>query len=172
MSVDTALLRKALGQFPTGVCIVAAAVDDELVGMTISSFNTLSLVPPLVLFSIDCRAHSLPKWEKACGYAINVLSHDQHHLSNKFARSLSNKWEGVRFERGFADAPVFAGVAAAFECTPWAIHDGGDHRLFIAEVMRVRLHRDQSPLVFAKGRYAEIGRPEGEAPLWPLDIHY
>ncbi|MBW3098166.1 flavin reductase family protein [Pseudohoeflea sp. DP4N28-3] len=170
--MDPRQLRQALGQFPTGVCIVTASVDEEAVGMTISSFNTLSLDPPLVLFSIDRRAKSLPLWEKAGGYAINVLSEKQRDLSNRFARSLGDKWSGTRFERGYGDAPVFHGVAAAFECKPFAIHEGGDHLLFIAAVQRFRHDPDRAPLVFSQGRYATLKSTETAAPLWPLDIHY
>src|ERR1700689_3752829 len=90
---DPRRFRQALGQFPTGVCVVTCIADGERLGMTISSFNSLSLDPPLVLFSIDRRAASLPLWEKADGYAVNVLSENQRDVSNRFARSNSNKWE-------------------------------------------------------------------------------
>lgn len=172
LALDPRELRNALGQFPTGVCIVTATVEGEQIGMTISSFNTLSLNPPLVLFSIDRRAMSLPLWEKAQGYAVNVLSEKQRNLSNRFAKSLGEKWQGVKFEHGLADAPLFPGVAAAFECAPHAIHDGGDHLLFVAEVKRFRAECDRVPLVFSQGRYATLNSTETAAPLWPLDIHY
>ena len=111
----------------------------------------MSLDPPLVLFSIDRRAASLPLWEKAEGYAINVLSENQKDISNRFARPLSNKWEGARFENGSSDAPVLPGVAAVFDCAPWARHDGGDHMLFIARVKQFRSSADRQPLVFCQG---------------------
>jgi flavin reductase (DIM6/NTAB) family NADH-FMN oxidoreductase RutF len=164
--------RQALGQFPTGVCIVTCRVDGEQLGMTMSSFNSLSLDPPLVLFSIDRRAASLPQWEKAESYAINVLSESQKDMSDRFARSLSNKWEGTSFARGRLDAPVLHGIAAVFECVRWARHEGGDHTLFIAEVKCFRSSIDRNPLVFSKGCYATLQSTESLAPLWPLDIHY
>jgi flavin reductase (DIM6/NTAB) family NADH-FMN oxidoreductase RutF len=137
-----------------------------------SSFNSLSLDPPLVLFSIDRRAASLPLWERAGGYAVNVLAEGQRDLSNRFARPLSNKWQGVRFASGRSHAPVLPGVAAVFECAPWARHDAGDHRLFIARVNRFWSVAERRPLVFCKGRYAALEPTEVMAPLWPLDIHY
>jgi flavin reductase (DIM6/NTAB) family NADH-FMN oxidoreductase RutF len=165
--------RRALGQFPTGVCVVTAAVDDRPLGMTMSSFNSLSLDPPLVLFSIDRRAASLPQWERAESYAVHVLAENQRDISNRFARPLSAKWEGVDFRRGKRGPPILSGVAALFECVPWARHDAGDHRLFIAEVADFRVAPDRAPLVFGKGRYASLQAAEaGAAPLWPLDIHY
>lgn len=173
MSVaDQRALRRALGQFPTGVCIVTCQVAGERLGMTMSSFNTLSLDPPLVLFSIDRRAKGLPRWQEAQGYAVNVLAENQKELSNRFARSLANKWEGVDYTPGHAGAPVLPGTAAVLECAPWAQHDGGDHVLFIAEVKRFAAHTDRTPLVFSQGRYASLDAVDYDSPLWPLDIHY
>jgi flavin reductase (DIM6/NTAB) family NADH-FMN oxidoreductase RutF len=169
---DVRAFRQALGQFPTGVCVVTCVADDEQLGMTMSSFNSLSLDPPLVLFSIDRRAASLPLWQKAAAYAVNVLSENQKEVSNRFSKPRSNKWEGVRFERGHSGAPVLPGVAALFDCEPWATHETGDHVLFIARVKHFRSFADRQALVFSKGRYASLQPTEFTAPLWPLDIHY
>lgn len=165
--------RNALGQFPTGVCVVTArAADGEDLGMTISSFNSLSLDPPLVLFSIDRRSHGLDEWQAAEGYAINVLAESQKDVSGRFARPLGDKWTGIDFDRGHADAPLLRGAVACFECSPFAGHDGGDHVLFIVRVVRFRTFTNRSPLIFCKGSYGAL-KPTGEpAPLWPLAIHY
>jgi flavin reductase (DIM6/NTAB) family NADH-FMN oxidoreductase RutF len=171
-TADPRLFRRALGQFPSGVCVVTAIADLGPIGMTISSFNSLSLDPPLVLFSIDRRAAGLPLWERAKGYAVHVLAENQRDISNRFARSLSNKWEGMKFAHGKWGAPVLPGVAAVFECVPWATYDGGDHRLFIAEVKRFWSSAGRNPLVFCNGRYAALQSTAFAAPLWPLDIHY
>jgi flavin reductase (DIM6/NTAB) family NADH-FMN oxidoreductase RutF len=164
--------RQALGQFPTGVCVVTSAVDGALLGMTMSSFNSLSLEPPLVLFSIDCRAASLPLWQKAERYAVHVLAENQKDISDRFARPLSNKWEGISFTPGAGSVPILSGIAAVFECALWASHAAGDHTLFIAEVKTFRASSDRQPLVFGKGRYASLRPTEFVAALWPLDIHY
>lgn len=169
---DRKAFRECLGQYPTGVCIVTATGDDGPVGMTMSSFNSLSLDPPLVLFSIDRRAQSLPAWKAAPGFAIHVLSREQQALSNRFARSGVNKWEGLDFRAGLEGAPILSGAVAIMECLPHACHDGGDHVLFIVRVARFRTQRDRNPLVFCKGRYSELGTEGGQAELWPLDIHY
>ena len=170
---DAREFRNALGQFPTGVCVVTArAMDGEDLGMTMSSFNSLSLDPPLVLFSVDRRSRSLHKWQDTKGYAINVLAESQKTISDRFARPLSNKWTGIDFDRGYADAPLLRGITACFECRPHAIHDGGDHVLFVAQVVRFWTIQDRSPLIFCKGNYGAL-KPTGEpAPLWPLAIHY
>jgi flavin reductase (DIM6/NTAB) family NADH-FMN oxidoreductase RutF len=169
---DARAFRHALGHFPTGVCVVTSRTDGGLVGMTVSSFNSLSLDPPLVLFSIDSGGASLPLWRRAEGYAVNVLAENQKDISDRFARSGVNKWEGTAYADGLFGAPILAGVAAALECAAWATHAGGDHVLFIAEVKRFRTGAGRRPLVFSNGRYAKLHETEFTASLWPLDIHY
>lgn len=169
---DVNAFRQALGQFPTGVCVVTSVIGMEKLGVTISSFNSLSLDPPLVLFSLDRRAASLAQWKQAAGYAINVLAENQADLSGRFSRALTNKWEGISCHREAEHGLVLPGIAAVFHCTPWAVHEGGDHLLFIGQVMSFRSFRDRRPLVFNKGRYAAL---EGDFPSnasWPLAIHY
>jgi flavin reductase (DIM6/NTAB) family NADH-FMN oxidoreductase RutF len=169
---DTRAFRRALGHFPTGVCVVTSVVDGDAFGMTVSSFNSLSLDPPLILFSIAASAPSLGYWQRARGYAVNVLAENQKDVADRFARSRSKKWEGLTYSAGFLDAPVLPGVAAVLECVAWARHEGGDHMLFIAEVKRFQTSPDRRPLVFSKGRYAELHQTGFTAALWPLDIHY
>jgi hypothetical protein len=89
--------RRALGEFATGVAVVTArGKGEELVGVTMSSFNSVSLDPPLVLFSVDRKARSLPAMLEARGFAVNILARDQEHISNHFALALSNKWDQVK----------------------------------------------------------------------------
>lgn len=166
------VFRRALGQFPTGVCIVTTQVGGERLGMTMSSFNSLSLDPPLVLFSIDKRAKGLPQWEQAQAYAIHVLAQEQKELSNRFAKGGGDKWIGIDAASGLDGVPVLHGMAAVFECSAYQRHDAGDHVLFLAQVEHFTANNDRLPLLFAGGRYASIHRELGEAPLWPLAIHY
>lgn len=169
---DPRAFRHALGQFPTGICVVTCAPGGVVHGMTMSSFNTLSVNPPLVLFSIDNRALSLPEWEAADAFAINVLAEGQTELSNRFANPLGRKWEGVSYQTSPHGAPILPGTAASFECVPYARHDGGDHRLFIVRVVGYISHPDRDPLLFCKGRYMRIDQERPEVPSWPLAIHY
>jgi flavin reductase (DIM6/NTAB) family NADH-FMN oxidoreductase RutF len=141
-------------------------------GMTVSSFNSLSLDPPLVLFSIDRRAASLPLWERTEAVAVHVLAENQKDISNRFARALANKWEGMSVRTGIRGAPLLPGVAAIFECAVSTRHEGGDHTLFILAVECFVTFADRKPLVFGKGRYAALESSDVAAPLWPLDIHY
>lgn len=169
---DAMAFRKCLSQFPTGVCIVTAASAEGPIGMTISSFNSLSLDPPLVLFSIDRRAQSLPAWEAAANCAIHVLSQEQRDLSNRFARPDINKWEGLHFRTEDNGTPILSGAAAVMECQRHAAHDGGDHVLFIERVTQYRTFADRKPLMFCQGSYHTLGTEGSHAELWPLDIHY
>lgn len=171
MLADAKQLRQALGSFPTGVVIVTAW-DTELgaIGMTMNSFTSVSLNPPMVLFSIDRRCESLARWQAAPGYAINVLASGQERLSNQFARGGPDKWSGVGFTHGLHKAPVLGDAVACFECTAHRQLDGGDHVMFLAGVARFDSRRDATPLVFHRGSYTTLSQES--LPAWPLSIHY
>ncbi|MDR3467840.1 MAG: flavin reductase family protein [Xanthobacteraceae bacterium] len=173
MPLDRRSFRRALSQFATGVAVVTArGAAGEAVGMTMSSFNSVSLDPPLVLFSVDRRALSLPAMVAAEGYAVNILSRRQEALSNQFAGARGDKWRDVAHAPGHAEAPLIAGALAHFECAPYAQHDGGDHVIFIGRVVRFSARDDDEPLVFFRGKYRTLGHDGQPAPDWPLPIHY
>ncbi|WP_029003978.1 flavin reductase family protein [Azorhizobium doebereinerae] len=158
---DLRAFRQALGHFATGVAVVTARADDgEVVGMTMSSFNSVSLDPPLVLFSVARNAHSLPAMLAARGYGVNVLARDQEHLSNRFAKALEDKWSDVDHVPGHAAAPLLTGALAHFECAPYAHHDGGDHVIFLARVVRFANRAEAAPLIFFRGRYHGLAAAE------------
>jgi len=166
--------RKSLGEFATGVAVITAqGTGDELIGMTMSSFNSVSIDPPLVLFSVDRRAHSLHAMQAAKGFAVNVLAREQEAISNKFARALSDKWAEVKRSVGHAQAPLITGALAHFECEPYANHDGGDHVIFVVRVLRHAVRAgNAAPLIFFRGRYRDIVDETEREPTWPLPIHY
>jgi len=172
--MDGKVFRQALGEFATGVAVITAeGPDGEPIGMTMSSFNSVSIDPPLVLFSVDRRAHSLPAMERAKGFAVNVLAREQEDISNRFARALSDKWAEVKRTIGHAQAPLITGALAHFECEPYARHDGGDHVIFVARVLRHAVRAGApAPLVFFRGRYRDLVDETAREPLWPLPIHY
>jgi flavin reductase (DIM6/NTAB) family NADH-FMN oxidoreductase RutF len=170
VSLDNRRFRDALGQFPTGVTIVTSVTaSGERLGMTISSFNSLSLEPPLVLFSIVKQANSFAAWQKAERYAVNVLSEDQEELSNRFARPKGEKWIGQTVLSGRTGVPLLPNAVIAFECEAYGRHDGGDHEIFVGRV--VELHENQAkrgrPLVFFGGQYRRLGAAD---PYTPPDI--
>lgn len=159
MPFDTRRFRSALGQFPTGVVIVTAvAPGGERIGMTVSSFNSVSLDPPLVLFSLDRRAVTFPVWRKIERYAINILNDEQEGLSNQFAQSKGEKWDGVTPLAGMAGVPIMPNASVVLECRAHARHDGGDHEIFIGCVVQIHEHAINRgrPLVFFDGRYRQL----------------
>ena len=116
VSFDTREFRRALGQFATGVAVITAQNrGGEAVGMTMSSFNSVSLEPPLILFSVDRTANSLPGMLEARGFAVNILSRCQEHLSNQFAGAMSDNWAAVEHTLGHNEAPLIPGALAHFE---------------------------------------------------------
>lgn len=151
---DARAFRAALGRFATGIAVVTASTETgDVVGMTMSSFNSVSLDPPLVLFSVARSAYSLPAMRTARGFGINILGQGQQDLSNRFARALEDKWHQVDHHRSLHDAPLLAGAIAHFECEPYARHDGGDHEIFLARVVRFSSPEAGDPLIFFRGRY-------------------
>lgn len=160
-TVDPRAFRTALGQYATGIVVVTTRGQDGAdVGMTMNSFASVSLDPPLVLFSIDRRAKGLPLYEEADGYVINVLSVLQEELSNQFARAGEDKFHGVAFERRETGAAVLAGNLATMECRPWQRYDGGDHVIFLVQVVSFEHNTGRDPLLFFRGRYGGVSAPE------------
>jgi flavin reductase (DIM6/NTAB) family NADH-FMN oxidoreductase RutF len=147
--------RQGLGLFPTGVTIVTTEAD-EPIGMTVSSFNTVSLDPPLVLWSIDRRSLSLDTFTKCEHFAINVLSKDQQDLSNRFASKGADKFADTPFTKGAGGSPLLESCIAQLECKTWQTYDGGDHVIIVGEVLNYRYDKTLEPLVFYAGNYAEL----------------
>jgi flavin reductase (DIM6/NTAB) family NADH-FMN oxidoreductase RutF len=146
--------RTALGMFATGVTIVTArGPDGSLVGLTASSFNSVSLSPPLVLWSLSRAAASLSAFSNGSHYAINVLAADQKELAERFALRGSDRWSGVTFGDGIGGAPLLHGTAATFECYNRSRYEEGDHVIFVGEVERCSHRAGASPLLFHGGRF-------------------
>ncbi|XPG43183.1 flavin reductase family protein [Variovorax sp. KK3] len=146
--------RAALGMFATGVTIVTArAANGRLVGLTANSFNSVSLAPPLVLWSLARSAASMAALSTGSHYAINILGADQKSLAERFATKDVDRWAEVDFTEGLGGAPVLAGAAASFECFNRSRYDEGDHVIFVGEVERCTHSPGASPLLFHGGRF-------------------
>lgn len=153
--IDVRDFRRALGQFPTGVTIITTKDDNgKPIGVTASSFNSVSVDPPLVLWSVDKGAFSAPIMEKAEHFAVNVLSKGQVDMSNRFAGRSEDKFAGVEYTESPHGSPLFEGCAAQFECKTWSVYEGGDHLIIVGEVLDYRHTEGSAPLVFACGSYA------------------
>jgi flavin reductase (DIM6/NTAB) family NADH-FMN oxidoreductase RutF len=150
----SASLRGALGRFATGVTIVTArAANGRLVGLTASSFNSVSLSPPLVLWSLARSAASMAVLSTGTHYAINVLSARQRDLAERFATRGVDRWEGVRYRLGESGAPLLEGSVAVFECHNRSRYEEGDHVIFVGEVERCAHRTDAAPLLYHGGRF-------------------
>jgi flavin reductase (DIM6/NTAB) family NADH-FMN oxidoreductase RutF len=146
-------LRDALGTFATGVTVVTA-LDPEgrAIGLTVNSFNAVSLEPPLVLWSLSLASPNLEAFRCASHFAVNVLAADQQVLSERFARRTGDKFAGLDWRAGRGGAPLLSGCCAVFECRNETQHAGGDHLIFIGRVEGCS-RSDRAPLVFHGGRY-------------------
>ncbi len=146
--------RLALGMFATGVTIVTArTAEGHVIGLTANSFNSVSLTPPLVLWSLAQAAASLAVFSAGSHYAINVLASDQKALAERFASRGADRWSGVNFDEGAGGAPLLHGAAATFECFNRSRYEEGDHVIFVGEVERCTHRHGAAPLLFHGGRY-------------------
>jgi flavin reductase (DIM6/NTAB) family NADH-FMN oxidoreductase RutF len=153
--IDTRHLRDCLGEFATGVTIVTTRLTDGVcAGLTVSSFNALSLEPPLVLWSLSLRSSSLATFSAATHFAVNVLSVRQVDLARRFSRTGANRFAGVALHPGLGGAPLIDGANAWFECENLSQQRAGDHMLFIGLVRRCSREHSADPLIFRHGRYA------------------
>ena len=140
--------------FATGVTIITArGVDGAPVGLTANSFNSVSMTPPLVLWSLARSAGSMPSFERGSHYAINILGADQHELAQRFASKSVDRFKDLPFREGAGGAPILAGAVAVFECFNRSRYEEGDHVIFVGEVERCEWRAGAQPLIYQGGRY-------------------
>ena len=153
--IEPAQLRQLLGCFPTGVAVITTrTADGRPAGLTCNSFSSVSLEPPLVLFSLRKASKLLPTFTSAEGFAINILSQSQDALSGRFASSkIEDKFDGVGWREGAFGLPVINDCLASFECSTHACHEAGDHWIFIGQVRHMGGGPADEALVFYKGAY-------------------
>lgn len=140
--------------FATGVTIVTTRLPDGTpLGMTVNSFNSVSLNPPLVLWSLSRSASALAVFHGCSHYAVNVLGVAQQALAERFASRVPDRWVGVDAVPGAGGAPLLAGAVATFECVNRSRYEEGDHVIFVGEVTRCTHHPEAAPLLFHGGRF-------------------
>jgi flavin reductase (DIM6/NTAB) family NADH-FMN oxidoreductase RutF len=150
---DKRELRNALGTFPTGVTVVTTrAPSGAFVGLTVNSFSSLSLDPPLVLWSLNDFSSSLVAFEQASHFAINILADDQSEISKRFASQRPDKFAGLEVSEGAGGCPLIDGSAAQFVCRRTGQQREGDHVLFIGRV-EAMAYSAKAPLVYFRGQY-------------------
>lgn len=160
---DPQEFRNALGCFVTGVTIVTARdVDGQPVGLTANSFNSVSLDPPMVLWSLSLNSSNLPVFRNADSWAVHVLAADQQAMSDRFATPGVDRFAGLTMENGPEGAPLIEGYAARFGCKARFEYEGGDHAIFLGEVVDFD-RREADLLIYHSGRYGRVSLPEERA---------
>jgi flavin reductase (DIM6/NTAB) family NADH-FMN oxidoreductase RutF len=155
--------RRACGRFPTGVAIASVMDSQETPhGLTVNSFTSVSLTPPLILICLGHEVTSLDVFRTASHFAINILAEDQREISARFARQGHDRFDGVEWRRGEYGAPLLEGVLAEIECALRRAIPAGDHDILLGEVLRVRVHKGD-PLVHYASRYRRLAPLSGIA---------
>jgi 4-nitrophenol 2-monooxygenase / 4-nitrocatechol 4-monooxygenase, reductase component len=155
MPIDEYRFRQAMGHFATGVTVVTTAHGGHLYGMTVSSFASLSLKPPLVLICIEKLLATQTAIAEAGQFAVNVLEQGQEHLSRRFATRENDKFMGVAWDTSRFGLPVLEGALAIIECQLRDTFPGGDHTIFVGEVMDAEINQG-SPLLYYRRGYHEL----------------
>jgi flavin reductase (DIM6/NTAB) family NADH-FMN oxidoreductase RutF len=148
--------RRACGRFATGVSI--ASVLDHLGaphGLTVSSFTSVSLNPPLILICLGHEVAAIEMFRKAKCFGINILGEDQRHLSDRFARKGHDRFDGLEWFPGETGAPLLAGILAHIECAVYKRITAGDHDIFLGEMLSARVHKGE-PLIHFSSRYRKL----------------
>jgi 3-hydroxy-9,10-secoandrosta-1,3,5(10)-triene-9,17-dione monooxygenase reductase component len=152
-TIDTKQFRMALGSFTTGVTIVTAhGADGKDAGLTANSFNSVSLDPPMVLWSLGKKSSNFRAFIESNYFAVHILAFDQEQLSNQFSKSGIDRFAGLSVGRGVGDVPLLDGCSARFECRTTVRHDSGDHVIVVGEVLSFDSFK-RPPLVFHGGKY-------------------
>ena len=157
MSIDGRELRNALGRFATGVCVITALDENNRpLGMTANSFSSVSLDPPLVLWSLQNNSEVFETFASPSAFAINVLASEQIGLSNQYAKKGDHLLDEGHYRIGRTGAPVIRNALVSFECSLEATHDGGDHLIIVGRVEEMSSRPDGNPLLFFSGAYREL----------------
>lgn len=156
---DTKAFRQALGAFPTGVAVVTTTRDGEPpIGITVNSFTSVSLDPPLVLWCIDARSERFPIFTAAPGFTISILGTAHEEVSSQLARPGAHRLDRFPLLPTELGPPALADALAVFECRREAVHAGGDHAILVGRVLRFARREAGAPLVFFQGRYSALSQ--------------
>ncbi len=158
MSIDSHHFREALGSLAAGVCVVTARDSDEAIGITVSSFTSLSLTPPLILFCLDLKSKSKAAFSPRKSFAVNILSDEQKHLAQHFAAAGKKSWNGIAFEENKLGIRALSHSIATLACTVSKQHKSGDHVIIIGKVDAVSVvNKHAKPLLYFRRHYHDLG---------------
>lgn len=156
-ALNGATLRRVLGHYPTGVCVITAIEPDKgPAAMIVGSFNSVSLDPPLVAFFPDRGSTSWPSIERAGKFCVNVLASHQRDLCRRFSTRDNNKFAGLAYRKTPLGSPVLDDVVAWIDCSLYATHEAGDHFIVLGQVHDLDVSRADKPLLFFRGNYGNF----------------
>ena len=151
--VSASNLREVMSHYLTGVTIVTIIKPDGTpYGLTVNSFNSVSLAPPLILWSLDNKNSNLNLFKSSPGFAINIMAADQSDLCRRFAGKDNDRFINVEWTFGTSGQPLITHALAYLECQPWQTYAGGDHTIFVGEVIHAQYMSDRPAAAFFKGR--------------------
>ena len=148
-------LRHTLGRFVTGVAVVTTRTEAMPTGLTVNSFSSVSLDPPLILWSLSRDSARLEVFQEAEYFAVNVLAGDQIDLCRHFSSTKENLFADIAWQPSKHGQPILDGVVASLECQTWKVYEGGDHIIIIGQVLAHK-HHDKAPLIFANGQLTTL----------------
>lgn len=157
MSFDTRAFRQALGAFPTGVAVVTAG-EGKHIGITVNSFTSVSLDPPLVLWCIDRKSDRFHAFTQAQTFTISILGTAHEPVSARLARQGAHDLDGIELLPTELGPPALDDALAWFECERHAVHEGGDHAILVGRVLRFSRHEAGAPLIFFRGQYGALAK--------------
>ena len=160
MPFDAELQREIMGRFATGVTVVTIKAGETLWGMTANAVTSLSLDPPLVLVAVDKETQTHAYLQEAGAFAMNILARDQEELSNRFAKPGPKEFSDLEFTTGDTGSPLLAGTLGYVDCRVVEILPGGDHDIFVGEIVDGEHRAGGRPLLFFGGRYASLAEQE------------
>jgi 3-hydroxy-9,10-secoandrosta-1,3,5(10)-triene-9,17-dione monooxygenase reductase component len=155
---DPRVFRDTLGHYASGLTIITGIDEEGPIGFTCQSFYSVSTEPPLVSFSVMTNSTTYPRVRETGGFAVNVLAHDQHSVSNQFARKGTDKWAGIDWTPTRTGNPIIDDTLMWLDCDIWAEHEAGDHFIVIGRVkeMSPASWHEKEPLLYYRGQYRHL----------------
>ncbi|MDO5030619.1 MAG: flavin reductase family protein [Corynebacterium sp.] len=164
VELDEMSIRGALSEFTTGVTIVATEDDGEKYGFACQSFSSLSLNPPMILFTVMKTSRSWPHIKKTGTFSVNVLAEDQEAISAAFGRRNGEKFNTGQWSRSELGNPLLRGCSVWIDCNVADVHEGGDHWIVTANIVAIGVRDEVNPLIYHRGSYARVAHAGVDAP--------
>lgn len=165
VELDEMSIRGAMSEFTTGVTIIATEDEGEKYGFACQSFSSLSLTPPMVLFTVMKTSRTWPHVQNTGRFSVNVLAEDQEEISAAFGRRNGEKFKMGKWTRSELGNPLLYGCSVWIDCTVVDVYEGGDHWIVTADIVSIGKREEINPLIYHRGSYARVSHPGTDAPI-------